>query len=193
MCFKNRWTISSSYDLQAHQQHSQRRCCFSLTALLWFEVLPDLWSAHPDLWPVHPDLSPAHPYLSPAHPGLPPVHLDVPRLVVSALRLVAGTPSYSEGQQEFPPRVRYSPEIDVSKFTLHILSDTPRRLQWQKFILLMWQLVADIHKSCISHRELQKQQLHASCPILTMSIKGASTIFCLVHWVIKASRGYMRS
>jgi len=34
--------ISSSYDFQVHQQCSQRRCCFSQTALLWFEVLPAL-------------------------------------------------------------------------------------------------------------------------------------------------------
>jgi len=41
MSFKNRCTISSSYEVQAHQQRSQRRCCFSQNALLWFEVLPD--------------------------------------------------------------------------------------------------------------------------------------------------------
>jgi len=48
-----------------------------------------------------------------------------PRHVIGAPRLVAGAPSYSEGWQECPPRVWYSPEIDASKFTLHILSDTP--------------------------------------------------------------------
>jgi len=37
--FENRWMITSSYDFQAHQQHSQRRC-FSQTALQWFNVLP---------------------------------------------------------------------------------------------------------------------------------------------------------
>ena len=41
MSFKNLCTISSSYEFQAHQQRSQRRCCFSQNALLWFEVLPD--------------------------------------------------------------------------------------------------------------------------------------------------------
>jgi len=41
MSFKKRCTISSSYEFQAHQQRSQRRCCFSQNALLWFEVLPD--------------------------------------------------------------------------------------------------------------------------------------------------------
>jgi hypothetical protein len=125
MSFKNRWTISSSYDFQAHLQRSQRRCCFPQTALLWFEV--------------HPDLSPALPRLSPALPG-------APRLVVSARRIVAGAPSYSEGLQECPPTVWYSPEIDASKFTLHILSDTPGGFQYLKYILLMQ---AAYHKHCI--------------------------------------------
>jgi len=103
MSFKNRWTISSSYDFQAHQQHSRRRCCVSQTALLWFEVLPDM---------------------SPALPGAP--------------RLVVGAPSYSKGWQECPPKVWYSPEIDASKFTLHILSDTPGGFKRLKFNLLMY-------------------------------------------------------
>jgi hypothetical protein len=60
-----------------------------------------------------------------------------PRLVVGAPRLVAGAPSYSEGRQECPPRVWYSPEIDAFKFTLHILSHTPGGSQWLKYILLM--------------------------------------------------------
>ena len=51
---------------------------------------------------------------------------------------VIGDPSYSEGRQECPPSVWYSPEIDASKITLHILSDTPGVFQWLKYILLMW-------------------------------------------------------
>jgi hypothetical protein len=51
--------------------------------------------------------------------------------------LVIRDPSYSEGRQECPPRVWDSPEIDPSKFTLHILSDTPGGFQWLKYILLM--------------------------------------------------------
>jgi len=39
-----------------------------------------------------------------------------------APRLVGDTPSYSEGQQECPSRVGYSPEIDAAKFTFHIYS-----------------------------------------------------------------------
>jgi hypothetical protein len=102
MSVKNRGTIRRSYDFQAYQKRSQRRC-FSQTALLSFEVLPDL---------------------SPALPG-------APRLVVSA-------PSYSEGRQECPPMVWYSPEIDAYKFTLHILSDTAGGFQSLKYILLMY-------------------------------------------------------
>jgi len=116
LSFNNRWTISSSYDFQAHQQRSQRRCHFSQTALLWFEVLRDML--------------PALPGLSLALPG-------APRLVIGSPRLVTGAPSYSEGRQEYPPRVWYSPEIDASKFTLHILSDTPGGFQWLKYILLL--------------------------------------------------------
>jgi len=115
--------ISSSYEFQAHQQHSQRRCCFSQTALLWFEVLPDMSLALSGLSLALPGLSPALPGLSPALPGAP--------------RLVVGVSSYSEGQQDCLPRVWYSPEIDSSKFTLHILPDTPGGFQWLKYILLM--------------------------------------------------------
>jgi len=53
---------------------------------------------------------------------------------------VVRDPSYSEGLPEYPPRVWYSPEIDASKFTLHILSDTPGVFQRLKYILLMKQL-----------------------------------------------------
>jgi hypothetical protein len=101
MSFKICWTISSSYDLQAHQQCSQRRWGFSQTAFLWFKVLPDLSLALPSLLPVYP--------------GAP--------------RCVSSAPMYSEGQQECPPRVWYSSEIDASEFTLHILSDTPTGFQ----------------------------------------------------------------
>ena len=117
MSFKNHWTISSSYDFQAYQQRSQSRYCLSQTALLCIEVLPAML---------------------PALPGLSPVLPDAPRLVVGGPRLVASSPSYSEGRQEFPPRVWYSPEITASKFTLHILSDTPVGFQWLLYIMLMY-------------------------------------------------------
>jgi len=47
-------------------------------------------------------------------------------------------PSYSEGRQECPPRVWFSPEIDSSNFTLRLLSHTPGGSQWLKYILLMY-------------------------------------------------------
>jgi hypothetical protein len=46
-------------------------------------------------------------------------------------------PSYSEGQKECPPRVCYSPEIDASKFTLHILSVASGGFQRLQFIMLI--------------------------------------------------------
>jgi len=115
MSFKNHWTISRRYDLKAHQQRSQRICCFSQAALLRFEVLWDLPLA---LRVVSPSLT------------------DDSRFVVSALRLVAGAPSYSEGRQECPSRVWYSADIDAVKFTFHLLTDTPGGFQWGKYILL---------------------------------------------------------
>jgi len=69
--------------------------------------------------------------------GAPRHVAGAPQLVVGTPRPVAGDPSYSEGRQECPPRVWYSPEIDASKFTLHILSDTPGGFQWLKYIVLM--------------------------------------------------------
>jgi len=135
MSFENRWTISSSYDFQAHQQHSHRRCRFSQTALLWFEVLPDLLPGLPGLSLVLPRFLLAHPGLLPAFPGAPrctKVLSGAPRYSQTYYNHSHCTPvpvirdhSYDEGQQECPPRVWYSPEIDASKFTLHILSDPP--------------------------------------------------------------------
>jgi len=52
--FKNHWIISSSYDFQAYHQHSKRRCCFSQTAILWFEVLPGFSPTLPRLLSVLP-------------------------------------------------------------------------------------------------------------------------------------------
>jgi len=57
--FENCWRVSSSYYIQAHQHHSQWRCCFLQTALLWFSVLPDLSPVLSGLSPKLPSLSPA--------------------------------------------------------------------------------------------------------------------------------------
>jgi len=121
-------------------------------------ALPDLSSALPDLSSALPDLSSALPDLSSALPGLlselpglsqtlpgaPNVHSGAPRCSQTYYNHSHGTPvpvitdpSYSEGRPECPPSVWYSPEIDASKFTHHILSGTPGVFQWLKYILLM--------------------------------------------------------
>ena len=81
---------------------------------------------------------------TPVLPGAPKVLSSTSRCSWTYHSHSRGTPvpvirdsSYSEGRQVFPPRVWYSPEIDASKFTLHILSDTPGGFQWLKYILLM--------------------------------------------------------
>jgi len=57
--------------------------------------------------------------------------------------------SYSVCQPDCPLRVWDSPEIDASKFTLHILPDTPGGFQWLKYILLMVNAVPgiEVHRS----------------------------------------------
>jgi len=81
---------------------------------------------------------------SPVLPGVPKVLSGAPRCSQIYHNHSHGTtvpvisdPSYSEGRQECPRRVWYSAEIDASKFTHHILSDTAGGLQWLKYILLM--------------------------------------------------------
>ena len=77
MRFKNRWTISSSCDFQAHLPGSQG-CHFFQTALQWFEVLPGLSLGLPGA----PRLV----------VGAPRIVIGAPRLVVGAPRLIVGTP-----------------------------------------------------------------------------------------------------
>jgi len=87
--------ICSSYDFQVHQQRSQRRCCFSQTALLRLEVLPELLLALPDLMPAHRGLTPAHP--------------GAPRPVVGAPRLIAGATRCSQVHRKFSLALRSVP------------------------------------------------------------------------------------
>jgi hypothetical protein len=54
--------------------------------------------------------------------------------------LVIREPRYFDGWLECPPRVQYTPDIDVSKYTLHFLSDIPGDFWWQKYILLIYLL-----------------------------------------------------
>jgi len=83
MSFKNRWTISSSYDFQAHQQCSQRRCRFSHTALSL--------------------ALPGAPWLV---VGAPRLVVSTPRLLAGALRLCAGAPRWSQVHPKFSPALR---------------------------------------------------------------------------------------
>jgi len=86
---------------------------------------------------VHPKFSPALRRASGRIKTTPIVPLyqssEIPVTSVAVVR----DPSYSEDRPESPSRVGYSPEIDPSKFTLHILSDTPGVFQRLKYILLM--------------------------------------------------------
>jgi len=144
--FKNCWTISSSYDFQLHQHHSQTRG-FPQTALLRFEVLLDMSPALSGLLSVLSDMLPALPGFSPALPGAPwciQVLSGITMSSQTAHNQCHGTagpgirdPRYSEGRPKCPPKVWYSPDIETSKFTLDILSDTSGGSQWLKYILLM--------------------------------------------------------
>jgi len=87
-------------------------------------------------------------------PGAPNILSGGPRCSQSCHNQSHGTPvpviidpSYSEGQPKCPLTVWYSPAIDTSKFTLHILSDTPGGPQRLKYILLM--ICGHISGGCI--------------------------------------------
>jgi len=88
---------------------------------------------------------------SQAWPWLSEALLGAPKVLYGALRYFQTYPnhshgsavnvisdsSYTEGRQKCPSRVWYSPQIDASKLTLHIISDSPGGFQWLKYILLM--------------------------------------------------------
>jgi len=138
MTLKNCWERSSSYDFHAHRQNSQRRRIFTQSTLLWLQVLRDLS-------PAFLGLSLAPPGIPPALPGEPNVHFSTPRCSQTYDHNTHGTsvsvlrePRYSEGRLEWSTRVWDSPENVVSKFTLHILSDTTGRFQRLKYNLLMY-------------------------------------------------------
>jgi len=147
MSFKNRWTISSSYDFKLHQQWSQRRS--HLSQMLYSDSrCSQVCCRQSKTCPQRSQTCRQH---SQACRRPSQVLPRSPNVLSSALMgpqthhnhshgtpvPVIGDPSYSECRPECPPRVWYSPEIDPSKFTLHILSDTPGGFQWLKYILLM--------------------------------------------------------
>jgi len=106
---KNRSMRGSSYDFGAHQQRSQRRCCSSQTALLWFKVLTGL---------------------SPELRGLLPVLTGAPRLVV-------GAPRCSQVYLKATALVQGTLGFDHPGILVWYLSDTPIGSQRHKHILLM--------------------------------------------------------
>jgi len=58
---------------------------------------------------------------------------------------VIRNPRYSESRPECPPGVWYSPQINASKFTLQIVSDSPGGFQWLKYILLIELVLVEVH------------------------------------------------
>jgi len=126
MGFNNRWTISSSY-------HSRRTSsvpkedgvfrtllCCDLRCSQNCRQRSHVFPGEPSFLPGPPRCSQI--YHNHSHGTPVPVIRDL---------------SNSKGWPECPPMVWYSPEIDASKFTLHILSDTPGGSQCLKYIVLM--------------------------------------------------------
>jgi len=57
----------------------------------------------------------------------------------------------------------------------------------------MFQLVADIHLTDNGSLYREKQQRHAPCRILNMSVNGVSTVLVVAYLVMKASREFLHS
>jgi len=57
----------------------------------------------------------------------------------------------------------------------------------------MFRLVVDIHLSDIGSLYWQKQQRHAPCGIVKMSINRVSTVLGLAYFVIKVLHGCSRA
>jgi len=118
-------------------------------------------------------------------PGAPKVLSGAPRCSQTYHNHSHGTPvpvirdlRDSKGRPECPRMVWYSLEIDTSKFTLHILSDTPGDFQRLKYILLM-----------LGHAErrvLHSAHCHStsSCP----SSWSHTAYICTVHGSQMGSR-----
>jgi len=188
MSIENHWLIRYSYDFQAHQQGSHRRYSFSQTSLLWFSVLLDLSPAFPGLLSVYPGASKVR---SGTLRCFQTRHIDSHGTPGPVFR----DPSYSEGRPECPPRVSYFPEVDVFKFTLHILPDTPACYQWQKYILLMY--ILSIGRSILSQRRTMNASLRCwyprwhpikrlndwVCPLMIILTKGRIQMKPVSNWL----------
>jgi len=91
--------------------------------------------------------------------------------------------SFSQGRQEYSSRVWYSPEIDPSKFTLHILSDPHGVIQRLKFILSMSQACHHRSQSC---RRLS-QRLPDWATVLSGTLRCSQTCHNHSHGALASS------
>jgi len=137
MWFKNHWMIRSKYDLQVHKRHCQWRCCFSQTALQWFEVF----------WGMLSPFSGLQRLLTRA----PRVLSCVPRDLTGTPRDIASSPGCSPGCHQttyvladLSPVLPGAPEgyyIGLVNSGISPPWDygqtTPKHSQWQQYILLM--------------------------------------------------------
>jgi len=158
MHFQNHWIICSSYDCQPHQQHSPRR--YHFPRLLYSDLRCHQachWCSKACRWCTQRCFLHFQTCRwgfqtcrrqSQLRCGASEVPSGAPKCFQAYYNhshishgLVIREPSYSEGWLECPPRVWYSSDIDISKFTLHILSDTPGGFQWLKYIKLIYLLI----------------------------------------------------
>jgi len=101
-------------------------------------------------------------------------------------------PSYSEGRPKCPPRVWSSSEIDSSKFSLHILSDTPGVLQRLKYILLMLQSQSQRQQNVIQSGSYMQssQTLWATSLVLLSTSRCFQTPLELSKMVSDSARAF---
>jgi len=100
--------------------------------------------------------------------------------------LVIRDPTYSECRPECPLWVWFSPEIDASKFTLRLLSDTPGGSQWLKYILLMWEasVAGARHREAWGRWHMVGSVWTAACGMWCVADGGRHMMAELWHWSI---------
>jgi len=88
-------------------------------------------------------------------------------------------PSYSDGWPECPRRVWFSPEIDASKFTLRLLSDTPGGSQWLKYICWCYCMVWSSQTVTTIYKDMSTGE---SCKFVQQSPPRAVCRGAIVAW-----------
>jgi hypothetical protein len=103
MSFKNRCTVTCSYDFEAHLQRVQKKSHYSKTVLQWFVVVPGWLLVLPGV-PRHAIGTPKL-VVSASNLGVGTTNLGVgaPNLGVIAPRLVASAHSCSQEHPKFSP------------------------------------------------------------------------------------------